>query len=67
MREARVLLVGPMMAHCISKGLVLQFDSEYSAYLPICDNWNQVLYEWIWGYLEKMKQDLVRIGAWDSA
>ena len=66
LREAHVLLVGPMMAHCVSKGLVLQFDDEYGAYLPICDDWQQVLYEWIPGYIHKMKSDLMCVGAWDS-
>ena len=55
-----------MMAHCVSKGLVLQFDDEYGAYLPICDDWQQVLYEWIPGYIHKMKSDLMCVGAWDS-
>ena len=63
--QARVLLCGPMMAHCISRNLVLQFDSNWDAYLPVSEDANVIIYEWLPGYLNKMRNDLIAIGEWD--
>ena len=65
LEQARVLLCGPMMAHCISKSHVLQFDSDWDAYMPIVDNQTTVIYEWMNCYLSKMRDDLISIGEWD--
>ena len=63
--QARVLLCGPLMAHCISRNLVLQFDQNWDAYLPVCENQNVIIYEWLPNYLNKMRADLIAIGEWD--
>ena len=64
--QARVLLCGPMMAHCISKNLVLQYDSDWDAYLPISDTQGFDIYEWLPLYLLKIRTDLIAINEWDS-
>ena len=63
--EARVLLIGPFYAHCLSSGFVLEYDQEWHAYLPICDDWKFHLHSWIPAYIEKMKEDLISVGAWE--
>ena len=58
-------MCGPLMAHCISRNLVLQFDSNWDEYLPVSENANVIIYEWLPGYLNKMRNDLIAIGEWD--
>ena len=55
-----------MMAHCITRGFVLQYDTKYDVNLPVCENWDYEIYKWLGQYIEKMKTDLIAIGAWDT-
>ena len=60
-----MLLYGPMMAHCITRRFVLVYDSQRQANIPVCDDWIRTIYEWVLGYCNKMRQDLISIGEWD--
>ena len=53
------------LAHCLSKGYVLQYDTENDLFIPVCDDWTFELYNWVPLYIEKMKADLIDIGAWE--
>ena len=53
------------MAHCLSKGFVLQFDTDHDLFVPVCDDWVRELYGWVAPYVSKMKEDLIDIGVWD--
>ena len=63
--QAHVLITGPFMAYCVSRGFVLSYNTEFQLQVPICDDWVRVLYEWIPRFIAKMKSDLIDIGAWE--
>ena len=54
------------MAHCITKGYVLQYNADMDVHTPICDDWTFELYNWVALYINKMKEDLLDIGQWDQ-
>ena len=60
-----MLVTGPFMAHCISKGYVLSYDSDWEMNIPICDDWVSELFTWIAAYINKMKADLVDLQLWE--
>ena len=66
MLQARVLATAPMMAHCVTMKFVLEYDESYGCNFPIVDDRNYHLYYWVGRYIEKMKEDLIAIGAWDT-
>ena len=66
MLQARVLVTAPLMAHCVTMKLVLEYDTNLECNLPISDDWDRRLYSWVSHYIEKMKTDLIAVGAWDT-
>ena len=55
------------MAHCITKGFVLMYHTEYDLHVPICDDWVKELYGWIALYINKIKEDLIDVGMWETS
>ena len=67
LRQADVILCGPMNANVITLGLQLTWSGEHDTYVAISDDFCYELYSWIPQYVNKIREDLIVIGAWDRS
>ena len=54
-----------MLAHCVSADIPIDTMEGYGV-VPATDDWTCHVYKWQTGYVEKLRQDLIRVGLWDS-
>ena len=54
-----------MLAHCVTAGIPIGYKDGYGL-VPDIDDWAPELYNWQTGYVDKLRQDLIRIELWDT-
>ena len=59
------LVTSVMLSHCLTAGIPLNNKEGYGI-MPDTENWIVELYAWQNVYVDKLRKDLISIGAWDS-
>ena len=62
--QDKALVTSSMCAHLLTQGIPLH-QTEQNGVVANCDDWVLKLYQWRTDYVDKLRRDLVRIGAWD--
>ena len=63
--QANVLIIPCMLAHLLTDGIPFHFDNQFLTYVPVC-SLTVNLYQWLDQYMDKIQQDLLKLGLWDQ-